>query len=976
MQTSNYFLYRCGFICSGLVLYTVFSHAPMHAQSTPPTARTILLPSSKEIMEPVPGGPRKTNSLPMMLAISPNGRYIATVNAGYGTYESKFEQSIAVLDTRTGQFLDFPNEHTPNHAKQTLFSGLAFSSDGSHLYASIASLSNPLPDGSSAVGNGILVYGFTHGKLTEERIIPIPLQRLADGRQQNALTRKPLPPGMANPYPTGIAVAAGASRSGASDRILVADNLSDDALLIQADDGRILHRFDLSTSSTVPASYPIAAIATRNGNLGFVALWNASAVAELDLKNGRVLQILPLLPPRVAIDPSSHPAALALNQSESVLYVALANRDSAAAVSVGPEKAGSKKMGQPMRLLGFFDTRLSGQIYFGAVPDALALSPDGERLYVADASLDAIAVFNPRALRLNSKVPIHPLGFIPTEWYPTALAATANHLYIATGKGQGTGPNNFSQPRVANAAEERPVPQTYIARLLYGSLAAVDTNAAEKHLSQLSSEVLESNRMRAAQQQVAFCVGANPIRHIIYIIKENRSYDQVFGDLKAGDGDSSLTMYGEAITPNEHKLATQFGILDNFYDSGEVSGDGHVWSTAAITSDYTEKTWQQGYRGGQRTYDYEGVVAKGYPLREKISDIDEPDSGYLWTNLARHNKTYYHFGEFVATTFCGASKMPAQEKSPRSGTPEPAPVTCVPNDIRKGDSIPVNYGGGISQYPWNIPLIAQDVATKPELVGHFDPQYQDFNLSVPDQFRVAEFLVHFNKWVADRRRGQDTMPQFVMLRLPDDHTAGTKPGMPRPEASIADNDLAVGRAVDAVSHSQYWNDTAFFILEDDAQSGADHVDAHRSLMLVISKYAPRQGPDGKPFVDHHFYTTVSAVHTIESLLGLPPMNNNDAFAPLMAPEFSGRGMQPAYSADYTNRDNGRIYQANTPKSPGAKQSVQMDFSHADMADTQKLNVILWRDAKGNLPIPPQLQAHGISHGRARTNFADPNHDKD
>ena len=421
--------------------------------------------------------------------------------------------------------------------------------------------------------------------------------------------------------------------------------------------------------------------------------------------------------------------------------------------------------------------------------------------------------------------------------------------------------------------------------------------AVDQQLQELTNQVIESNRMQAAQQKILFRAGGNPIRHVIYIIKENRSYDQVFGDLNAGDRDPSLTMYGWSITPNEHKLAEQFGILDNFYDSGEVSGDGHVWSTAAITSDYTEKTWQQSYRGDERTYDYEGIVANGYPLQEKISDVDEPASGYLWTNLAKHGKTYYHFGEFVATEFCSET---VSRRNPRIRYRElqnPRLRVCARNSIHEGEPIPANYGGGISQYPWTIPLIARDIATKPELVGHFDPQFQDFELSVPDQFRVSEFITHFNTWVADREHGKDAMPAFVMLRLPDDHTAGTTPGMPRPEASVADNDLAVGRAVDAVSHSPYWNDTAFFILEDDAQDGADHVDAHRSIMLVVSKYAPHPAPDGTPVVDHHFYTTVSAVRTLETLLGLPPMNNNDAFAPLMAPEFSGEGTQPAFNAD-------------------------------------------------------------------------------
>lgn len=921
----------------------------MLAQSAAPTARTIPLASSKMLIEPVPGSPQKTNSLPMAIAISPDGRNVAVVNAGYGTAESKGEQSIAILDAKSHKLLDFPNPHTRQSALQTLYSGIAFGSDGQHLYVSIASLTHPLPDGKNAVGNGILVYRCVDGRVTEEKILPIPLQHLADGKRQNRMGAHPLPAGEANPYPSGLTVVHG--RDG--DRLLIADNLSDDALLMDATSGKILYRFDLSTSRTIPASYPIATAASPDGKRGFVALWNASEVAELDLQHGKVVQMLPLLPPRDPIDPSSHPAALVLNEKKRILYVALANRDSVAAIAIGRHagKHGS------MHTIGYFDTRLPGQTYFGAFPNALALSPDGNRLYAADASLDAVAVFNPHSMKRHSKDPIHPHGFIPTEWYPTALAATADELYVATGKGEGTGPNNFAPkyipPNLAPSKLPAP-PHTYIASLLYGSLAAMYRAGVDQQLEQLSNQVIESNRMQAAQQQILFRSGGNPIRHVIYIIKENRSYDQVFGDLNAGDRDPSLTMYGWSITPNEHKLAEQFGILDNFYDSGEVSGDGHVWSTAAITSDYTEKTWQQSYRGDERTYDYEGIVANGYPLQEKISDVDEPASGYLWTNLSKHGKTYYHFGEFVATKFCSETETSKKSSNPLQGTPEPTPQVCARNSIHKGEPIPANYGGGISQYPWRIPLIARDIATKPELVGHFDPQFQDFELSVPDQFRVSEFITHFNQWVVDREHGEDTMPAFVMLRLPDDHTAGTTPGMPRPEASVADNDLAVGRAVDAVSHSPFWNDTAFFILEDDAQDGADHVDAHRSIMLVVSKYAPHPAPGGTPVVDHHFYTTVSAVRTLETLLGLPPMNNNDAFAPLMAPEFSGEGTQPAFNADYINRDNGRIYEANTEASYGAKQSARMNFSQADMADTSKLNIILWRDKMGSRPVPQQL----------------------
>jgi hypothetical protein len=247
-------------------------------------------------------------------------------------------------------------------------------------------------------------------------------------------------------------------------------------------------------------------------------------------------------------------------------------------------------------------------------------------------------------------------------------------------------------------------------------------------------------------------------------------------------------------------------------------------------------------------------------------------------------------------------------------------------------------------------MIARDEATKPELQDHFDPRYADFRLDYPDQLRVDEFLNEFGEFVRARKEGMVTeLPHFVILRLPNDHTAGTRADRPRPAASVADNDLALGRLVEAISHSPYWDDTAIFVLEDDAQNGQDHVDAHRSIAWVISKYSP--GSAAQPFVDHHFYTTVSMVRTMEVLLGLPPMNNNDAQAPVMVPMLSGPGNQPPFTADFRNRDNGQLYQANPLNAPGAKTSAGMDFSHADRADAATLNKILWRDRKGSVRMP-------------------------
>ena len=926
-----------------------FSALLLSAQApTKATVPIVNLPSSKQLIGAAPGGPDRINGLPTSMAVSPDGRYVVTVDAGYGTYESDYEQSFSVLDTQTGALADFPEARTGPRARQTLYSGLAFSRDGSRIYASMASLSDPKGADPGDTGSAVAVYRFKEGKITPERLIPLPVAELPQGRKTHLHEGKDGGDGV--PYPAALAVLGAAGH----EKLLVAENLSDDAVLLDTTTGAVEKRFDLSESDAVPGTFPIAVAVTRDEKRAFVALWNASEIVELDLKRGTVKRKLALLKPASPIAPGTHPCAFVFSPDGKTLYVALSNRDVVASINVA---------GGQFAVKGYFDTRLPGQSRFGAEPVDLAVNADGSRLYAANMGTDSVAIFDTRKLtpRAAKNGMLKPAGFIPTEWMPMSMAFVPStgggKLYVATDKGKGTGPNDFPQ-RIAEAqAKGRRGPSTYIATLLYGSLATIDENEIASHLASWTETVLAENRIKAANEKVVFAGGAQGrIKHVIYIIKENRTYDQILGDLEqggkpVGNGEPKWTMYGEGVTPNEHKLALQFGVLDNFFDSGEVSGDGHVWSTAGIGTDYLEKTWQQNYRGGERTYDYEGVVADGYPLIEKIPDVNEPSSGYLWTNLAGHGKTYYHFGEFISSTFCGARAV----ADPRLG-PMLAGPKCARKAIAPGEPLPAAWGGGVNKWPWPIPVLASNIATKPELVGHFAPEAPDFNLYVPDQIRVDIFLRHLKQWIADREHGHDTMPGFVLLRLPNDHTAGTRPGGPSPKSSVADNDLAVGRAVEAISHSAYWDDTAFFILEDDAQAGADHVDAHRSIAFVISKYAPH-GPGGAPFVDSRFYTTVSVVRTMESLLGLPPMNNNDAFASLISSLFTGPGDQPPYTADYTNRDNGLIYTANPKNAVGARASMKMDFSHEDRAPTEKLNVILWKDAMGNAPAPAMLKVH-------------------
>ena len=897
---------------------------------TKQTKKPVNLPSSKVLLTPAPGDPQTgIGSLPVAVTLSPDGRYLASLDAGYGRLEFQSQQGIGMLDLATNKIAFYTDARLGAKARQTYFLGLAFSADGKHLFASVGSLTDPLATQPGSTGNGIAVYSFNSGHIVPERFISIPPQALASGKHR-APSMKQAPPGTAVPFPGGLAVIA----AHGGEQLLVADNLSDDALQLDLATGKVLRRFDLSTSKEVPSAYPYAVVANRAGTRAWVSLWNASRVAELDLTGGKVARWIPLREPTVATQAGSHPNALLLSADEKLLFAALANTDEVAVIETN---AGS--------VLRYLSTRLPGQEFLGAIPKALAQTGDGKRLFVANAGSDAVSVFD-LAQRTDK-----PAGFIPTEWYPTALAVHGDDLLIASGKSQGTGPN-------ASAADSSRV---YIANLLHGSLARVSISSSERNLEQLTREVEESNLMNGRTGAIEFHGGSRcggdsrgrsgcKIQHVIYIIKENRTYDQVFGDLGVGDGDPALTMYGEAITPNQHKLARQFGVLDNFYDSGEVSGDGHVWSTAAITSDYTELIWPISYRGKERTYDFEGGVNDALPLQQGIPDVNEPGTGYLWANLARHSVSYRHYGEFVSTSWCdkgGEGAAPGEE-----GTPLPPPGKCERATVLKGEPLPDHGGdppGSPSPYPWPVPRIAFNTPTKPELRGHFDELSADFRLDYPDQLRADEFLYEFGEFVRDRAQGKDTLPAMIVLRLPNDHTIGTQPGKPRPTASVADNDLAVGRVVDAVSHSPYWDNTAIFILEDDAQNGADHVDAHRSLALVISKYSPHAAT---PFTDHRFYTTVNVIHTMEVLLGLPPMNNNDAHAAVIAPLFTGQGDQAPFAADYRNRDNGLIYEVNPPNAQGASASLQMDFSHADAADSSLLNRILWRDVKGNIPMPP------------------------
>jgi YVTN family beta-propeller protein len=595
---------------------------------------------------------------------------------------------------------------------------------------------------------------------------------------------------------------------------------------------------DVATGAIV-ATYPVgehsAAVAfAPDGATLYVANRGESSVDAIGLGASHE---------RTQIAVGLHPVALALDARN--LYVADADDDDIAVVSLATNAVVARV---PLP----FATDVAGRS-----PDALLV--DGDRLYVACGADNAIAVYR----RTDSG--LVPLGAIPTGWYPTGIAIDAAHdrTFVIDGKGESghANPNFTPSGRVG-----------YVADNLVGSLRAFpipDDAALATGLASLAN--LGPAPARTAARTSAIVRPHGPIEHVIYVIKENRSYDQVLGDLPGADGDSALTLFGAAVTPNEHALARRFGIFDRFFVDAHISADGHNWSTAAFANDYVERTWPANAAGRRTTYDFEdGATAA------------TPHNGYLWDAAARAHVTFRNYGEFV--------------------TNGPAP----------GDT----------------PVSSSD----PILAAHTDPRYPGFDMNVADADRIAEWKREFDGFEATH-----TLPQLEIVRLPRDHTAGTQVGKNTPVAMVADNDLALGKMIDTVSHAPDWQTTAVFVLEDDAQNGADHVDEQRSTLYVASPYA-------SPGVRHAHYTTSGVLRTIETLLGIPPMSAYDAGARTLTAAFATAPDRAPFDALPAQSDPHAI---NARTAYRAADSARLDFSRADDADPATLNAILWGAVRGH-----------------------------
>jgi DNA-binding beta-propeller fold protein YncE len=618
-------------------------------------------------------------------------------------------------------------------------------------------------------------------------------------------------------------------------------------------------------------SYPYTCLPEPKGKRVFVSLWGKSAVAVIDREDAKVIGTWKT---------KSHPTEMALSPDGKALFVACANSTQVSVLDAAHN-------GDTLETI---NCALYPGAPSGNTPNSLCLTPDGEMLFVANADANNVAVF-----KVTEPGKSQPLGFIPVGWYPTSVRYNPQdkRLYVANGKGL-TSRANPQGPGPDVNRNLGPIYQ-YIGALMQGTLSVIDLPTPAQ-IAAFSKQAYACSPLHEDQSATGHWSEGNPIpkklgdgspiKHCIYIIKENRTYDQVFGDVKEGNGEPDLCLFGAKVTPNHHKLAKEFVLLDNFYVDGEVSADGHQWSMGAYATDFVEKIWPLTYRRSPlKKLDI-------YPSEGNLDAVARPSGGYIWDRCAEAGVTYRSYGEWIH------------------------------NGKNPGDPA---------------------VAAVKSLEGHFDPQFVGWDMDYPDEKRADRFI---EELAGFEKAGK--MPSLIILRLPNDHTSGTQVGKLTPTANVADNDLALGKVAEAVSKSKFWKDTAIFVLEDDAQNGPDHVDAHRSVALVVSPYTKRN------HVDSTMYSTSSMLRTMELILGLKPMSQFDAAAAPMYGSFQAKPDLTTYQHAVPDVD---LKEKNKATAWGANISELFDLTKEDAVDDLLLNEVIWRSVKGpHSPMPAPVRA--------------------
>ena len=797
----------------------------------------------------------QVGSFPMAMVESPDGRTLFIANNGY------LKPSIVAVDIKTQRVID---TLVLDHA----WLGLAWHPDGKRLFV-------------SGAGNNTV-----HELRWETRRVTAPAEENGEPRaiyetkmlvrgDDLVLGRPMLTPGQGTnrPEPVPQSFIGGLAVSTDGSRLFAVHVLGMLVSVVDLKTGIVQHTINL------PAE-PYTCLVSPDGSTLFVSLWGGAKVLMYDTSSFEL---------KGEIVVGEHPNAMALTRDGKRLFVACANTNAAWVIDVTRRQAVEQ-----VKIAMFPDAPP------GSTPNAISLSPDEKRLLVANADNNTVAVVDvsePGRSQVD--------GFIPTGWYPTAamISRDGSQVFVLSGKGLTSSPNPRSMPRSIPGGDMQ-----YVGAMLTGTLSILPNPGTSllETLTQRARSVMpysDETRLAPARAPAASPVpkrvgDPSPIKHVFYVIRENRTFDQVLGDLERGNGDPTLTLFGQDVTPNAHALATEFGVLDNFYVDAEVSYDGHAFSMSAYATDLVEKFWPTNYAARGAVYLSEGLGM----LRNAFGNIAAPLNGYLWDAAARHNVSYRSYGEFA------------------------------------------HWGPGTTAD--RIDGKAAILPSVPGLKGHINILYPPWELMIPDNRRIDVWLKEFT---AEEASGG--VPALSIIRLGNDHTNGTRPGTRTPRAMVAENDLALGRLVEAISHSSIWKESAIFVLEDDAQSGPDHVDAHRSPALVISPFSRRRA------VDSTMYSTSGMLRTIELILGLPPMSQYDAAAMPMY-----NAMQPTPEAAPFTHLAPRISldEKNDSLAYGADASMRMNLADADMAPERELNEILWRSIKGaNTTVPPAVHASFI-----------------
>jgi DNA-binding beta-propeller fold protein YncE len=801
----------------------------------------------------------EVGNFPVNSAVHPSGQYLAVLHAGWQDHE------VAIIDLNRAR-----QRIVCRVAVDQTFYGLCFSPDGRRLYVSGGEYET------------VHEFEFSRGLLSNERKFSLAglneklvvggLATDAAGREVFAcctwgdvVVRIPAE----NPENRTV-IHVGKTKPAAKDVKPKGEPPSPPDGRKDPKDGDPRKKDPKKESPDEPGVHPYTCIPHPDGKHLFVSLWADAHIAVIDLEKNEVVKRLPC---------ASHPTEMVVDPKSQALYVACANSTQVSVFELDDFDATQT-----------INCALYPAAPSGNTPNSLAVLPDGV-LVVANADASNLSVFN-----ISNAKKAMPLGFIPTGWYPTSVRFNPadKKIYVCNGKGLSSKSNrngpNPNQPS-RNLGE-------YIGAIIKGTVSVIDLPKPEtlanytkqayacsplrKDASALSDGIEEDNPIPRKLGD------KSPIKHVIYVIKENRTYDQVFGDLPQGNGEKELCLFPAAITPNHHKLASEFVLLDNTYVDGEVSADGHEWSMGAYATDFIEKYWPVSYRGNTKRF--------SYPSEGNFDYAARPAGGYIWDRCAEAGVSYRSYGEWIA------------------------------NGKKKADG---TYEDG--------------KASVKALEGHFDPRFRGFDMDYPDVKRAERFIEELNRF-----ENEGGFPQLTILKLPNDHTVGTRVGKPTPTACVADNDLALGMVVEAVSKSKFWKETAIFSIEDDAQNGPDHVDAHRSVALVISPYTKRK------YVDSTMYSTTSLLRTMELILNLKPMSQFDAAATPMYRSFTAKADLTAYVHEVPKTD---LKAVNVAAAWGADWSQRANLDKEDQADDLLFNEVIWKAVKGaSSRMPPPVRA--------------------